>query len=303
MDTVLNDDPVIRRLVQWGEARDAVRAMILTSSRTNPSAPRDVFSDYDVILVVTDIHPFFEDRSFLNDLGKKLVVYRDPIGYDFGIERFAYITQYEDGTKIDYIFYPLEMVRRIVAEPELPADFDLGYAVLFDKDYLTAGLKPPTHCAYIPTPPTEEEYLALVESIFHEATYVAKHLWRDDLIPAKYNLDLMMKHECLRPLLDWHMEIANHWAVKTGAYGKGLKKRTRPDIWADLEKTYVGADLEDNWDALFRTIDLFRRVAVEVGQHLGYDYPYALDQRAVAYLRRVQNLDRGATKFPWTVEE
>ena len=49
-----------------------VRAMLLTSSRADPKAHLDLFSDYDVILVVTDIHPFFEDRTWLQDFGQVL---------------------------------------------------------------------------------------------------------------------------------------------------------------------------------------------------------------------------------------
>jgi len=54
-------DPVIRRLVGWAAGRAASRARPLTSSRANPEAPLDIFSDYDVILAVADIRPYFED--------------------------------------------------------------------------------------------------------------------------------------------------------------------------------------------------------------------------------------------------
>ena len=50
-----NEQAIIHRLVQWGERQELVRAMLLTSSRTNPVAPVDALSDYDIIVVVTDI--------------------------------------------------------------------------------------------------------------------------------------------------------------------------------------------------------------------------------------------------------
>lgn len=37
--------------------------------------PVDILSDYDVILIVQDIHPFVTDRTWLNDFGDVLVVY------------------------------------------------------------------------------------------------------------------------------------------------------------------------------------------------------------------------------------
>jgi hypothetical protein len=45
---------------------------------------------------------------------------------------------------------------------------------------------------------------------------------------------------------------------------------------------------------MFRTIALFRQVAIKVGDHLVYAYPHDLNRRAVAYLQKVKNLDRGA---------
>jgi aminoglycoside 6-adenylyltransferase len=59
---------IIHRLIQWAENRDQIRAMLLTSTRANPTALVDIFSDYDVVLVVKDIRPFHENRSWLQDL-------------------------------------------------------------------------------------------------------------------------------------------------------------------------------------------------------------------------------------------
>jgi aminoglycoside 6-adenylyltransferase len=291
------EQTVIQRLIDWANAQSSVRALILTSTRTNPDAPVDLFSDYDVIVVVTDIHPFFDDRSWLEDVGPVLVVYRDPIKLDYDLEKFAYITQYEDGTKIDYSFFPIAWLQRVANDATLPPYLDVGYTILLDKDRLTQGLKPPTYQAYIPTPPPEATYHQIVEEFFHEATYVAKHLWRDDLLPAKYLLDYFMKLISLRRMLEWRMEIDHDWSVKPGAYGKGLKQRLREELWSALERTYVGAGLDENWEALFETIALFRKVAIEVANQLGYGYLHDLDQRVMGYLQRVQHLDRDAETF------
>ena len=202
----------------------------------------------------------------------------------YGFESFVFVTHYEDGTKIDYCFFPVEFLDWVSEEPRLPDDLDNGHAVLLDKDHLTDGLRPPTYCGYIPTPPTEQEYRATIEEFFNDSAYVAKHLWRDDLFPAKYCLDYVMKFQCLRRMLEWRMEIDHNWSVTPGAHGKGLKKRLGFDIWSELESTYVGAAIEENWAAMFRTINLFRKVAVEVADRLGYAYPQDLDRRVTKFL-------------------
>jgi aminoglycoside 6-adenylyltransferase len=223
-----------------------------------------------------------------------LIVYRDPIKRAYSGQKFAYITQYEDGTKIDFTCWSVATMRSVAEKTQLVDELDLGYAVLLDKDRLADGLNPPTFKAHIPTPPTEAAYQNVVQEFFHEATYVAKHLWRDDLIAAKYNLDHMIKFKHLRTMLEWQIEIDHQWSVKPGDYGRGLKRHLSPQLWSELEKTYVGANIADNWQALFTTIELFGRVAIEVGEQLGYKYPHDLHGRVRRYLQRVKKLDRQA---------
>lgn len=292
METVGSSDETIERLVEWGKGQPLVRAMVLTSSRAIPDAPVDALSDYDVILAVRDLEPYYADRVWLEAFGPVLVLYRDPIDLYRGFQKSAYVTQYESGLKIDFTLWPVEILEQVAAEAQLPTELDAGYLVLLDKDELTLGLEAPTYRSYIPHPPTEDEYRTAVELFFHEATYVARHLWRDDLMAAKYNLDQAMKQDNLRPVLEWCIELDGNWSVKPGPYGRRMKRLLRPDLWAELERTYTGHDPAANWEALFATIALFRRVAIEVGDRLGYGYPHGLDERVEAYLRRVQQMER-----------
>jgi aminoglycoside 6-adenylyltransferase len=287
-------NPVIQKLIEWARERLPVRAVMLTSSRSAAGAKLDAFSDYDVILAVTDVLPFFNDRSWLSDFGPVLVLYRDQLKSVYGLEKFAFITQYEHGLKIDFNVWPTDLLRRVADAPELPDELDVGYRVLLDKDALTAGLKPPTFRAYIPKVPSESAYLTLVEELFLDTTYVAKHLWRDDLVAAKHILDHNIKLLYLHTMFVWSYEPDHNWSIKPGDYGRGLKKYISPELWARLEATYVGAGLEENWDALFRSIRLFRDVAVAVAKQLGYVYPDELDRRCVEYLDKVRRLDRRA---------
>ena len=171
----------------------------------------------------------------------------------------------------------------------MPELLDWGYRALVDKDGLTTGLPAPTRTAHIPARPTEREYLAVVEEFWWESTYVGKNLWRDDLMQAKYNIDVVMRHEVLLQMLEWRIELDHNWTRKPGPAGKGLKRYLPPDLWAELEKTWVGAGIEENWTALFAMTAFFRRVATEVASALGYTYPSALDQGVTAYLEKARS--------------
>jgi aminoglycoside 6-adenylyltransferase len=285
-------DDVFDTLVRWAEQREPIRAMLLTSTRAVPKATVDFLSDYDVILILEDIHPFFDDRSWLGDFGEVLVVYWDPLHPDpeHGIEKTANVTQYADGLKIDFTLWPVELFQKIIRAPILQAELEAGYRVLLDKDGLTRGMKPPTHRAYIPTRPTNEVYQLLINDFFSDVPYMAKCLLRGELLPAKWCLDYDMKHVLLRPMLEWRVGVEHNWSIPTGSLGKGLKKQLPSEIWSQLENTYAGANARDNWEALFRTITLFRQVALEVGKSLGYEYPLELDQRVTAFAQRMRGM-------------
>ena len=264
--------------------------MLMTSTRAIPNGLVDIFSDYDIVLIVKNIHPFHEDRSWLEDFGEVLVAYWDPIYLDpdYGVEKFGNVTQYTDGLKIDFTLLPVEWLRKVIEAPALPTELDAGYRILLDKDHLTEGMKPPTYKGYLSTPPTNALYQTTVNDFFSDPPYVAKCLLRGELLPVKWCLDYDMKHVYLRQVLEWKVGLDSNWSVPVGALGKGLKKRLPPEIWSQLEEAYAGAGLEENWEALFRTMALFRQVAIEVGEGLGYTYPYDLDERVTTYVKRMQ---------------
>jgi aminoglycoside 6-adenylyltransferase len=287
-------DPNVQKLIAWGEREDSVRALVLTSSMTNPYSPVDAFSDYDIIFFVRDIQPWLDDESWLDEMGKVMVVYRDPVGKWHNSDTFARITQYEHFLKVDYSIVPVELLDDFRAEASrlgrMEADLDHGYTVLLDKDGKTKGLPAPTYQAFIPKPPTEREYLTVIEEFFHEGTYLAKMLWRRDMLAAKYFLDVAGKSYKLVTMLEWLNEIEHGWTVRTTVLARGIQQRMRPELWRELEQTYVGLGLEENWEAFFRLIDLFRKVALEVGESLDFSYPVDLDQRCMEHFKWVKQL-------------
>lgn len=290
------EDQVLVNLIHWAEGQPTVRAMILTSTRAVPGAQPDIFSDYDVILALTDVRPFATSRDWLSAFGTVLVMYQDPLEEIDGYLQSGNVTQFEEGLKVDFSLWPVEYVRKIAAEPELPAEFDAGYQILLDKDQVTAGIKPPTYRGYIPTPPTEAIYLEYIECFLQEAMYVAKYLWRGDLMAARYIFVQFMTDEHLRPMLEWHVETEHGWSVKQGLHGRRLQNWLRLDLWEDLKNTWVGADEKENWDAIFHAVALMRKVAVEVGDRLSFTYPEDMEKRSLAYLRTIQATPRPAEK-------
>jgi len=280
-------EDVLGRIVGWAAGEDRVRAVVLTSTRASPHARTDRFSDYDVVLYVADTAPFAGGTEWLECVGPVLVSWPDR-GTDGGLPFFMRLVIYEDETKVDFTVAPVERLRGIVQSGVLPDALDVGCRVLLDKDGDAAALPAPTFTAHIPPRPSQAEFSALVGEFWFETTYVAKNLWRGELLPARHSLETVMKLDLLRRMLEWRVEMDHGWTLRPGAYGRGLRRHLGAATWAELEATFGGADPAAGWDSLFRTTALFRRVALEVAAGLGLAYPHHLDERMTAHLRRVE---------------
>jgi aminoglycoside 6-adenylyltransferase len=114
MTNPLPDIDVIHSLSQSASALEAIRAVLLTSTRAIPEAKVDALSDFDVILVM-------DDHTWLDEFGEVLVAYWDPIHPDplFGIDRCANVIQYRHGLKIDFTLWPVTLLQQITAAPSL----------------------------------------------------------------------------------------------------------------------------------------------------------------------------------------
>jgi aminoglycoside 6-adenylyltransferase len=281
-------DP-LEKLVTWGESHPSIRAMILTSTRARPSGKVDRFSDYDLIMAVTDAEHFDRDRSWVLAYGQPMVRWGDQ-NQIYGLITYFQGVIYTDHVRVDYTVWPIELLDRISAAETLLDELDAGYQVLFDKDHQTTGWKAPSYRAYIPTKPTAEEYQALVEEFWWGTTYVAKSLWRNEVIFVKWCLDVDLKIITTRKMLEWLIEIDQDWSWKPGVLGRGLERWLTPDTLEEFDKTYTGTGIAENWDALFRSIALFRRVAQEVANALGYAYPQLVDDQVSAYIEEIRQL-------------
>jgi aminoglycoside 6-adenylyltransferase len=286
---------ILSQLHDWAVENDHIRAMLLTSSRTNPHAFTDLFSDYDVELFVTDLQPFLRNDAWLETFGSILVCWpQRPVENDYWITR---LVLYDDGVRIDFQISTQDSLAQLVNLPQLPPEYDNGYTILLDKDNLTPPLKPPSYTGYPILKPTEEEYVALMYDFWWDTTYVAKSLWRDELYFAKYMADHVIRFDYLQKLLEWYIGVRHDWSVNPNKHGRWFKRYLDPETWQELETTFAGAHIPDNWTALFNTTTLFRRLSLEIAHNLGYTYPADLDNRVTGYLLKVKNLAKHADDF------
>jgi aminoglycoside 6-adenylyltransferase len=274
-----------------GVAREdeRIRAVVMNGSRANPNAPRDIFQDYDVVYYVTDMAPYWANEEWIARFGELMILQMPELMQDpppSGDGSFIYLVQFMDGNRIDLGIQPLD---------KLDLDDSLT-VVLLDKDGRIGPLAPADESGYLPQPPTAKAFADCCNEFWWVCPYVAKGLWREEILYAKYFLDHFVRDQ-LDKMIAWYVGQKTQFSRNPGKYGKYLRQVLEPELWEMLLRTYADADYAHTWDALHTTCALFRRLALQVAGHFGFDYPHGDDRRVSAHLEHVQRLPRDAQEM------
>jgi len=207
---------------------------------------------------------------------------------DYPEDHYVYLMQFDDGVRIDLSFSSMKMIKQFVE--------DSLTIVLLDKDQCVPSVPPPNESSYITKSPKKEEFDLVTNEFWWVSTYVAKALWRNEIVSAK-NLFEVIVRDCLNKMINWYLAMHYDWKINVGKMGKNFEKFLSPDLWQELLATYPGAVEEEIWFALFTAGDLMRKVSIPVADKLGYPYPNQDDEKVSRYLRQVKALPKDATSF------
>jgi len=270
---------------------ERIRAVILNGSRANLNAPRDIFQDFDVIYLVTEFEPFVNNMEWIRRFGEIMILQMPDQMEDPPPESkisFGYLMQFTDGNRIDLCIFPLAMLSEFEA--------DKLSQVLLDKDGILPEFLPANESDYLPTPPTPKQFADCCNEFWWVSPYVAKGLWRGELPYAKFMLDQILREQLMK-MANWHVGQKTNFTKNPGKFGKYLKQYLELELWTMLLDTYSDASYAHTWESLFTMGDLFRTMAIQVGNTFGYEYPSGDDERVSAYLRHVRFLPRDAQEI------
>ena len=279
-----SEKEMLELILNFAQATDDVRAVIMNGSRVNPNAKKDPFQDYDIVYFVRNVEPFRRNPEVVSYFGDILILQipedmGDPPAKKNG--GYGYLMQFMDGNRIDLSFYPLEAAGQLVS--------DSLTVVLLDKEGLLGELPPPSDHGYLPQKPTAKSFEDCCNEFWWLNPYVAKGLWRDELTYAKYMLDTLVREQLMK-MLFWYFGSKTDFQRSPGKLGKYLKGQIDDELWALLERTYSDSIPEHIWDSLFVIDELFRRVSQVVASSFGYVYPLQDDLRVSDYIRRIKAL-------------
>ncbi len=280
-------------IIETAQCDERIRAVIMNGSRANPNAPRDPFQDFDIVYIVTDVEPFTRNLEWIRRFGEMMILQmpedmQDPPPDNGGY--FVYLMQFMDGNRIDLGIFTLSQWE------EHNKDGDSLSVLLLDKDGTIEPFPPASDADYLPKSPTAKAFADCCNEFWWDSPYVAKGLWRQEILYAKHIQDVYVREQLMK-MLTWHIGVKTDFKVSPGKLGKYVQKYLEPELWNMLLKTYADASYENTWNALFTMCDLFRKVAVPMAEHFGFEYPFDDDRRVSAHLEHVRSLPRDAKEI------
>lgn len=137
MQTMRTSEEMFRLILDVAREDDRIRAVVLSGSRADPEVPRDRYQDYDILFLVREVAPFYNNTAWIETtFGRPAVmqmpeVMTHPLLPPDGDGHFTYLMLFEDGNRID-----LSIDNRPYIDDGEPA------VVLLDKDGLLPKLRP-----------------------------------------------------------------------------------------------------------------------------------------------------------------
>lgn len=268
---------------------DAVRVVVMNGSRVDPNATRDLFQDFDIVYFVSDMAPFISNLEWIKQFGELMILQmpeamlNPPPNFEDG---FAYLMQFTDGNRIDLNILPMTKL--------IEVDTDSLTVLLLDKDGIVKPLPAANDKSYLPTPPTKKDFADCCNEFWWVSTYVAKALWRRNILHAKDLLDCTVREQLMK-MLDWYFGVRTNFEQNPGKGGRNYSKVLEPEMIDVLKSTYTGINIEQNWNALLTMGKLFRKMALEIAKQYNFQYPKSDDEKVTAHLEHIRRLPSDAT--------
>lgn len=282
-DIFLNTyDELIEKIISWAKASDDVKSVFIVGSRARVDHPADEYSDLDLFMVVTNPEYYISSTQWLKSISNYWMSFVEKTTIGGGKERRVL---FENALDVDFAIFSEKGFEQIIENDEVQAVFKRGIRVLIDKSGLAKNLSPISEECQTSAPPSVSEFLNLVNDFWYHSVWTTKKLLRGELWIAKSCVDCYMKGLLLRSI-EYHTHVIKGWNYDTWHDGRFL------DVWAEqgvkerLQSVFAHYEKNDIAYAFLTMMDLFRLLAVEVAEKMGFEYPNDADESATDWVKK-----------------
>ena len=280
---------MIGLIIGFARNDDRIRAVLMNGSRVNPNATKDIFQDYDIKNLVTDVEPFKNESYILSHFGETIVIEKpeDKIyPHAVGDGRYNYNMQLADGNRIDLSFFNINRIDDLTK--------DSLTKVLLDKDHIVPSLPSPSESSYSIKEPTERLFNDCCDDfIFGLGSHIPKTIWRKELPLLEAYIDIVLRKPLIK-MLEWHIGIKTGLRTSIGKAGRHMQKYLEPETWKEFEQTYTDSNYDNIWNSLLLFYRLFEKTAKSVALEYGFQFPEEAGKKALEFLKHTKQLAQNA---------
>ena len=260
---------------------ERIRGVQLMGSRADSSVPKDQYQDYDIGFAVTDMKPFYNNPTWVEEKFGKPLIMQMPETLRGGATdgNFPYLMLFPDGVRIDLSF--------IFGDPY--TDDGEPVITLLDKD---------NGNGFFPTitinknywnikPPTVLDYRSNCSNFWWCLNNVAKGIMRDELPYIMPMLNWVRNN--LHEMINWYIGIQHNFSVSTGKDGKFFKKFLSSEMYVKYAATYPDSNYDNIWKAIDIMCEMFPPFAKSVAAHFGFIYHQDEEDGMREYLKLVRH--------------
>ena len=247
-----------------------IYAVALSGSRTDTTAPKDEFQDYDVVYIVDDLDNLISNISWLDQFGKRIIEQEVTLDH-----RRLYLMLFEDGNRIDLTLCPKDHIQEWV-------DSEADYTVLKDEkglfeSYTTSPQR------YWTNPASPIDFEKACNEFWWVSAYVVKGIHRNHLVYATDHLYGICQQELLK-ILAWQV-AANKGMVDVGKNYKYLFTYLPAEKKKEFSNLLDFSSIEKLTQSLFATMTLFHQEAQAFSLKTGFPYDKETAEKMIEYAK------------------
>ena len=247
-----------------------VEAVAMSGSRTDTTAPKDEFQDYDVVYVVDDLDNLTSDLSWLDQFGTRIIEQEVILGH-----RRLYLMLFEDGNRIDLTLCSKDHIQEWV-------DSESDYTVLKDEkglfeSYTTSPQR------YWTNPASPIDFEKACNEFWWVSAYVVKGIYRKQLIYSTDHLYSICQQELLK-VLAW-LVASDRGKVDIGKNYKYLFNYLPAEKEKEFSSLLDFASLDKIIQSLFATMQLFHQEAQAFSLKTGFPYDKETAEKMIEYAK------------------
>lgn len=272
-------------IINFAKKDERIRGVLMNGSRANPNVERDIFQDFDIAYMVTDVEPFKDEDYVVPYFGDIMIMQKPEdkiLQPPIGDGRYIYLMQFIDGNRIDMSFINVNEIEEQIE--------DSLTKVLLDKDNFIPYLAEPNEESYYIEKPKPKLYDDCCnEFIWGLGSHIPKTIWRKELPLLKELIEVVLRKPLIK-MLEWSIGIETDYKSSIGKGGKNLEKLLEPEVWDRYKKTYANYQYDNIWESLFIFHNLFKETAKYVADNCEFEFLNEQLENAFNFLKHVKEL-------------